>query len=179
MAETAKTAREFYVYELRDSRTWLTFYVGKGSGDRMLAHEKSARRGEHSRKARFIRAILADGGCVLAEQVEWFEDEAEAYAAEKERIAAYGLQNLTNIVAGGLLSPEAIAAIKARQDSSRDRLKALQKQRIRKELQTPAWRARIEWLNKHDGVLIERNGKQLLTIAGLRESLNVLAASLN
>lgn len=54
-------ATEFYVYELRDPRNGLPFYVGKGKGDRINAHEREARKGVSSPKCERIKEIWAAG----------------------------------------------------------------------------------------------------------------------
>ena len=112
-------ALPYYVYELRNSLTGDVFYVGKGKGSRMYVHEKEAKNGKACKKSHYIREILRSGGQIEAKAVETFKDEADAYRAEKELIEVYGLQNLVNIVSGGVLSPSAIAAIKDRKEKAR------------------------------------------------------------
>lgn len=90
----------FYVYELRDE-TGRVFYVGKGSGSRMHAHERRARRGERSHRSHVIRQILARGGEVNPVVVFTSESEADAFAEEKRLIAFYGRAALTNKTDGG------------------------------------------------------------------------------
>ena len=80
----------FYVYDLVDSRDDNTFYVGKGKGSRLLAHEAEVRRGLLSEKCNRIREILEDGATVLKRKVAFFENEKEAYAFESRRIAEFG-----------------------------------------------------------------------------------------
>lgn len=91
----------FYVYELVDPRDQSVFYVGKGKGRRLLNHEEEARRGVHSRKCDRIRQIWASGHTVERRIVRRFALEAEAYDYEVAHIAAIGLRNLTNVLAGG------------------------------------------------------------------------------
>jgi hypothetical protein len=95
----------FYVYELRDPRSDDVFYVGKGKGNRIHAHEKEAERGVQSPKCNVIRDIWASGLQVEKNVIARFHDEAEAYAAEKAIIDDIGLQNLTNIAPGGIWHP--------------------------------------------------------------------------
>lgn len=86
----------YYVYELIDPRTGAVFYVGKGKGKRIDAHEAEARRGHASDKCEQIRAIWAAGNRVIKREVGRFKDEDAAYAFEAERIAQY--TGLTNVV---------------------------------------------------------------------------------
>lgn len=91
----------FYVYELIDPRYGVVFYVGKGSGKRIDQHEKDAKRGERSRKCDLIREIEAQGKKIKKQQVVMFFDEQDAYDYETELINSYGLETLTNVIAGG------------------------------------------------------------------------------
>lgn len=91
----------FYVYDLIDPRDGRTFYVGKGTGKRLHQHVKEAKRGVAGIKCDLIREILDTGLDVQVEVVKEFTDEDKAYAFEKKRIAQLGLENLTNIAAGG------------------------------------------------------------------------------
>ena len=58
------------------------FYVGKGLGRRIDAHEKEARRGARSRKCDRIREIEAAGLRVLKRKVKFFAEEFAAYQYE-------------------------------------------------------------------------------------------------
>ena len=92
----------WYVYELFDPRDGVTFYVGKGSGKRIHAHEKDAAAGKVcSRKINKIKELwfadLEVGKRINA--VFW--SEASAYDHETDLIDEIGLDNLTNVMAGG------------------------------------------------------------------------------
>lgn len=91
----------FYVYDLIDPRDGSIFYVGKGTRNRIHAHEAEARAGRQSRKCRRIREIEALGLSVVKSKVAHFGDEKLAYAFEAERIEQIGLWRLTNCVPGG------------------------------------------------------------------------------
>ena len=98
---------KWYVYELRDPRfiPSRTFYVGKGTEDRLYQHQKDMRRllkrgrGGIMRmqpKHKRILEIIDDGL-----EVEYYilyrtDDEQEAYQVESRRIEHYGLEHLTN-----------------------------------------------------------------------------------
>lgn len=94
---------KYYVYELVDPRDDLVFYVGKASsgGGRLSAHIREAKRGYGTRKNDRIREILSQGYKVIRHKVAHFDRQDDAFAFEKERIAHYGLQNLTNMTPGG------------------------------------------------------------------------------
>ncbi len=91
----------YYVYELIDPRDNEPFYVGKGKGNRMYAHECDARRGKPGPKCDRIRDILGSGHSVKANILKYFEDEVAAYAHEKHVIKSYGFDTLTNLNGGG------------------------------------------------------------------------------
>lgn len=91
----------FYVYELVDPRSGTVFYVGKGQGKRVDAHELQARAGKRSKKCNLIREIEAAGLFIEKRKVATFEEESEAYLAEAELVDLYGLENLTNAIPGG------------------------------------------------------------------------------
>jgi Terminase small subunit len=95
---TTKIPRGFYVYALACPIRNDVFYVGKGSGDRMLMHFKERSRINERKHAR-LDIIRASGlnvrYLVLADRL----GEAEAYELEREFIAA--LPGLTNIADGG------------------------------------------------------------------------------
>lgn len=92
-----------YVYALIDPRDLRPFYIGKGSAQRRFTHfaklppdlEKSGD------KAARIQEIKVAGAQPEAVVLSWHDTDAEAYAAEQERIAAVGLTNLTNQNKGG------------------------------------------------------------------------------
>lgn len=91
----------FYVYELIDPRTKSAFYVGKGQGNRVEAHEIEAKKGRVSRKYDTIREITAAGLSVIKRKVAFFEDEKSAYAFESLHMASFKNGELTNIQIGG------------------------------------------------------------------------------
>jgi hypothetical protein len=85
----------FYVYLLLDPDRH-PFYVGKGSGGRILDHEREAKNGHDCPKCDAIRAIWQAGGQVGRAIVFETDDEREVLQQETALIAHYGLQNLTN-----------------------------------------------------------------------------------
>lgn len=89
---------KWYVYELVDPRDNSVFYVGKGSGNRIDAHEYEARKGVCSYKCNKIRQLWLENLTVLKRKVAYFWDEKAAYQHEAERIAQY--PDLTNVVIG-------------------------------------------------------------------------------
>jgi hypothetical protein len=90
----------FYVYELKDT-LGKTFYVGKGSGNRMRQHEVKAKRGCYTKVCRKIRELWNIGHLIFPVVVFETENEKEAFQEEIRRIALYGRENLTNETDGG------------------------------------------------------------------------------
>lgn len=113
---------EYYVYTLSDPRSGHVFYVGKGSGDRILAHEKEANGGAYSEKCNRIREIWREGENVVREKVSHHADENEALDREEALIDLLGIENLTNVLPGGKIGAEAYIARQAeRQKRIEDR----------------------------------------------------------
>lgn len=100
----------FYVYELVDPRDGSVFYVGKGQGDRAAEHLRETMRAEipSGAKQERIAAIVALGLRPLIHIADRFDDEHEALDAEADRIARYGIENLTNICRRGVPSSDAL-----------------------------------------------------------------------
>lgn len=98
-----KQAWKWYVYELVDPRDGEAFYVGKGCGSRIDAHEREARSAGDicSEKISKIKDIWAAEENVVKRHVAFFNQEQDAYDYEAERVAGYGLELLTNIAPGG------------------------------------------------------------------------------
>lgn len=69
------------------------FYVGMGSGDRLMVHERRARF-ERSHKASTIRSIWAQGAEVERVIVDKFDTDLEAKALEIALIASIGRRDL-------------------------------------------------------------------------------------
>ena len=93
--------KRFYVYLLCDSRTSDVFYVGKGSGNRLLSHLSAMRRGSVLAVHRKIRLIQSEGARVILQKIFETDDEQQAYREEENWIAFYGRRNLTNGTRGG------------------------------------------------------------------------------
>jgi hypothetical protein len=91
----------YYVYALIDPRNGSPFYIGKGKGKRVDAHEIEARKGCASKKCARIREIWASDLAIVKAVLKRFHDEDAAYTYEKQRIDEIGVQNLTNATSGG------------------------------------------------------------------------------
>ena len=96
---------QYYVYQLIDPRNSKPFYVGKGKGERMYAHEREAEGKSQHPKCRVIREIKELGYVIEYKILKRFEDEAEAYLYEAQVILDIGLENLTNLMHGGNIKP--------------------------------------------------------------------------
>jgi len=97
---------KYYVYELVDPRFSppRTFYVGKGTENRMYQHAKDMQRLVKTRagkmklqpKHKRIIEIRDDGREERYKILFRTDNEAEAYAVESKRIESIGLERLTN-----------------------------------------------------------------------------------
>ncbi|QIG96578.1 GIY-YIG nuclease family protein [Bradyrhizobium sp. 6(2017)] len=100
------TAKPFYVYMLHKP-DFTPFYVGKGTGSRILNHESDARNITlRSHKLNVIRAIHRAGRSVVYLLDGFFDQEKDALARERELIAEVGRHDLgrgplTNQTDGG------------------------------------------------------------------------------
>lgn len=93
---------KWYVYTLVDPRDGNVFYVGKGCGKRVHAHERDAlKASEWSRKVSRIREIWSFDMDVEHGFSAYFWDEQAAYDHETDLIDEIGLCNLTNVLPGG------------------------------------------------------------------------------
>jgi len=92
---------KWYVYKLVDPRDFLPFYIGKGKGNRIDAHEVEAARGVSSHKCNKINSIKQLGFEIIKEKVAVFWCEQSAYDFETDLIEQIGLNNLTNVMRGG------------------------------------------------------------------------------
>ena len=100
--EVAERLGPYYVYALVDPRDDTIFYVGKGTGQRLLAHGleadiKSDDRGNRAKLAR-IRDIRASGTEPRLDVVRHGLEESDAFMVEAALIDC--LPGLTNAVAG-------------------------------------------------------------------------------
>ena len=94
---------KYYVYRLIDPRTGLTFYVGKGKGNRVFEHAKNAIElngdDELTDKSRTIQAVINAGlDVVHVIHRHGIEDEQTAFEIEAALIEAYA--GLTNLAGG-------------------------------------------------------------------------------
>lgn len=125
MTENLKHQSRWYVYELIDPRTREVFYVGKGTGKRVEAHEAEAASKPQvcSKKLNRIRGIWRAGQIVERRLNAFFWDEQAAYDHETEVILSHGLETLTNVLPGGqkawVQRQEELARRKAEKDSQR------------------------------------------------------------
>jgi hypothetical protein len=93
--------KQYYVYQLVDPRNNKPFYIGKGQGKRIDAHEREAKANIISPKCNLIREIELEGLKIVKHIVKYFAVEMSAYKYEKKLIKKIGLSNLTNLTEGG------------------------------------------------------------------------------
>lgn len=103
--QSLKEENEYYVYALIDPRNDSVFYIGKGTDNRVFAHEVEQDKNIESekRKLQMISSIEADNLCVKRVLLNWGLTEREAFAVEASLINYLnfvGNISLTNIVAG-------------------------------------------------------------------------------
>jgi len=85
---------KWYIYQLIDPRNDEVFYIGKGAGKRIKAHEKETRRGVCSKKTNKIKEIWLDNLEVKRQIIAYCNDEKYAYEVESDWINS--TPNLTN-----------------------------------------------------------------------------------
>lgn len=83
--------KDFYVYLHRKATTGEVFYVGKGKGDRALSIKHRNSRWNRTQKKHGLIVEIAQDGLQ-----EW-----AAFELEKDLIALYGRENLSNMTDGG------------------------------------------------------------------------------
>jgi hypothetical protein len=96
----------FYVYQLRDPRENLPFYIGKGKGKRAWDHLKPSNTSIHSYKNNVIKQIQTDGKEPSVEILHSNLSEKESLELECLYIEKFGRRNigtgcLTNLTDGG------------------------------------------------------------------------------
>lgn len=118
----------YYVYRLVDPRDGATFYVGKGTGNRVFQHAAEAL-GENADTLKIgrIRDIRANGASVQHVIHRHGLTEKEAFEVESALIDAYGLARdslsaLTNVQDGyhgrrGTMSSDDLIALYAAQEA--------------------------------------------------------------
>ena len=85
---------KWYLYQLIDPRDQTVFYIGKGTGKRVHAHEKEAKNGVCSDKCNKIKDIWSNNLRVEKKIIAYFNDEKYAYQVEADWIRE--TPNLTN-----------------------------------------------------------------------------------
>lgn len=85
----------WYVYELVDPANNLPFYIGKGSGSRIMAHGRESDTCNNAKTALIDKIGFAN---VIRRKIAYFYKEHEAYSFEGELIRS--ISGLTNIKGG-------------------------------------------------------------------------------
>lgn len=94
----------YYVYILKNPKTNLPFYVGKGKGKRASYHISENKKGrwtENRHKDNVIRQLISEGLEPIIEYIFWHEDEKVAYEYEEKIIIQYGRKEFDP---GGILT---------------------------------------------------------------------------
>lgn len=103
ISENIKDILGYYVYQLKDPTTQEIFYIGKGKGDRILSHIRSAQiesLNSNNKKSGIIRRISEEGKIPIHEIIRHGLTEEEALLVESVLINYLGLDSLSNRVLG-------------------------------------------------------------------------------
>lgn len=93
---------EYYIYALKDPRTNLPFYIGKGQGNRCYVHLKETyKRTENKKKYAYIKGLGNKGLEPIVEKIKENLTEQEAYCLEASLIQQYGRKGID---IGGILT---------------------------------------------------------------------------
>lgn len=104
ISENIKNILGYYVYQLKDPISNEVFYIGKGKGDRILSHIRSAQgdfnKKSDSEKLNIIHNIIKSGQMPIHEIIRHGLTEEEAIIVESVLINYLGLNKLSNQVLG-------------------------------------------------------------------------------
>jgi len=121
--ENAQSYR-WYVYQLIDPRDQSVFYIGKGTGSRIHAHEKEASKGVCSNKCNKIKEIWEEGLSIVKRIICYCNDEKYAYQVESAWIRS--TPNLTNwgaiVNVNSAIYPVAVVQVQAHYDAMIERI---------------------------------------------------------
>ncbi len=95
--------KDFYTYELIDSRTNIPFYIGKGTGNRMYRHYYDVNNGKkfvNTKLENKIKSILKNEANIIYRKYVALTEQ-DAFDKEIELIKFYDLKNLCNLTNGG------------------------------------------------------------------------------
>jgi hypothetical protein len=97
----------YYVYKLIDPRNQKTFYVGKGTKNRMYKHEQYSLRGKLPNGNKDLYDKILEIKClnleIIYEKVFETKSESDSYLYENKLINKIGIENLCNVVNDKLL----------------------------------------------------------------------------
>jgi len=128
-----KDGNIFYIYEHWRPDTGTCFYVGKGK-DKRAWNMKSMRNRHHMA---ITSKLTAMGFCVDVRIICKDMSEEDAFKLEIERIALYGVENLSNMTSGG-------DGLKNPSKETREKISKSQKARFQK----PGVKERMSQINK-------------------------------
>lgn len=160
---------KFYVYQLRDPRSELPFYIGKGFGRRAWCHIKEI---NYSYKSRTIQKILREGYEVQVEILHDNLTEDSAFELEIQLISKYGRRDLrtgclTNLTSGGegvvgrVISEKERENHRIRQTAamSNPEVKKRHKAAVQAAMQRPETKARVSASSK--GRIVSEKTREL------------------
>lgn len=168
--------KKYYVYRLVDPRTFHTFYVGKGCGNRVFQHAEAAKelisKDEDSISLKFqtISEIIAAGKEVICFIHRWGLYETTAFEVEAALIDCY--PGLTNVQSGhhsecGLISVEDFEKMSNVQEYNepeedyviiKTTVKAIEANGDLYEATRRSWNAKLDKAKKYKYVLSVING---------------------
>lgn len=173
--------KKFYVYQLRDPRSELPFYIGKGSGRRAWYHINHI---DYSHKSNTIQKILREGYEVQVEILQDNLTEDSAFELEIQLISKYGRRDLgtgclTNLTSGGEGSSGVVGRVISEQERENRRIRqtaAMSRPDVKKRhkaackvaMQRPETKARVSASSK--GRIVSEETRELNRINSTGES---------
>ncbi len=151
--EVAERLGPFYVYLLTDSRTGEPFYVGKGTGQRLLSHGVEAEQlsaGSDHQKLRRIKELRDAGLEPRVDIVRWGLDEKTAFHVEASLIDC--LPRLTNKVRG--------VGTEVGRTPVKELVSRFGAEPLSEECETPALLITLrEWVDEQDPAIEGKSGR--------------------